>query len=334
MNESNLNKSTVIVVLGMHRSGTSVLTRALSELGVYLGGNLMEGLPDNPKGFYEDVDVVSLNDEILRSVSSEWNSTIFHQVSDDLMREFKQRAINIIVSKFNGHALFAVKDPRITMLQYFWRSVFDELGICMRYILANRHPFSVAESLVKRNEMHRNVGLVLWLKHQVAGMNTILDQGGLVVNYEQFLENPGAVLANINIFLGSPLSDVEITRSEFISSFIDVDLCHHGFGDVKAFNSESGLEVVCSDLYQLIAGLRGVIQGDRIDNSERHDLKCKLDGFEIYINEKNEFLDVIDSLSSENSSLKIKLKESIRKFNRSQPYYKKIYWYMCKKMGA
>ncbi len=49
---------TLIVVLGMHRSGTSVLTRAMETLGANLGSRLMPAAAgNNDKGFFEDIDV-------------------------------------------------------------------------------------------------------------------------------------------------------------------------------------------------------------------------------------------------------------------------------------
>jgi hypothetical protein len=51
--------STVLVVLGMHRSGTSALTGMLHHLGVALGEHLMPASADNPRGYWEHSDVVS-----------------------------------------------------------------------------------------------------------------------------------------------------------------------------------------------------------------------------------------------------------------------------------
>ena len=56
----------LIVILGMHRSGTSAITRGLQVMGVSLGNNLMPPMEDvNAKGFWEDIDLVALNVEIL-----------------------------------------------------------------------------------------------------------------------------------------------------------------------------------------------------------------------------------------------------------------------------
>ena len=63
-----------IVILGMHRSGTSMVARALATAGLYVGeqGELLSDQEDNPNGFWERKDVVSLNDEMLHNCGYSW----------------------------------------------------------------------------------------------------------------------------------------------------------------------------------------------------------------------------------------------------------------------
>ena len=67
--------SRLVVVLGMHRSGTSAITRGLSALGVPLGNNLMPPmLNNNDKGFFEDLEINELNTELLTALNRDWDS--------------------------------------------------------------------------------------------------------------------------------------------------------------------------------------------------------------------------------------------------------------------
>lgn len=66
--------SVAVVVLGMHRSGTSAVARALLTLGVNLGRNLMGGSPDNPKGYWENRVFVKINERLLSSLGLRWHS--------------------------------------------------------------------------------------------------------------------------------------------------------------------------------------------------------------------------------------------------------------------
>ena len=64
-------KHRIIAVLGMHRSGTSAVARGLKALGVELGEHLMPpAANNNDKGFFEDVDVNALNNEILKLIGT------------------------------------------------------------------------------------------------------------------------------------------------------------------------------------------------------------------------------------------------------------------------
>jgi hypothetical protein len=58
-------KDKLIVVLGMHRSGTSTVTKSLELMGVGLGANLHPAGFDNPKGFWEDRERIEINDKLL-----------------------------------------------------------------------------------------------------------------------------------------------------------------------------------------------------------------------------------------------------------------------------
>ena len=59
----------IVVVLGMHRSGTSAVTRGLMVMGVELGDHLMPPVPDdNEKGFFEEIDVNAINMEVYQSL--------------------------------------------------------------------------------------------------------------------------------------------------------------------------------------------------------------------------------------------------------------------------
>lgn len=64
-------KQTCILVLGMHRSGTSALTGVLGLLDVYLADTI-KGDENNKKGYFENWKVQQLNDRIFSSIKSNW----------------------------------------------------------------------------------------------------------------------------------------------------------------------------------------------------------------------------------------------------------------------
>ena len=166
-------KKTVIVVLGMHRSGTSAITRSLSVLGVSLGDNLMRPiLNNNDKGFFEDIDINALNIEMLNVIGSDWNLLSPIELHHfQLLKEkgYQRKAQKLLAQKIENHQLFAFKDPRVAKLMPFWTRIFEQLKINVKYLIVLRHPKSVVASLVKRDGLEAEHGYWLWLDHTMYG---------------------------------------------------------------------------------------------------------------------------------------------------------------------
>ena len=117
----------LIVVLGMHRSGTSVIARSLQVLGVGLGDNLQPTAADNPKGYWEDLDIIQLNIEMLNFLKNDWHFLTPIQSEDlDVLRRngYFLRALEIIRKKMAAAPVFGFKDPRVAKLLPFWKEIF------------------------------------------------------------------------------------------------------------------------------------------------------------------------------------------------------------------
>ena len=84
-------KKQAIVVLGMHRSGTSLLAKALEIFGYKFPENLMQPNKDNPSGFWEDIDIVELNESLLSSNQVSWDIPL-DPGSYNFSRDLKERA--------------------------------------------------------------------------------------------------------------------------------------------------------------------------------------------------------------------------------------------------
>ncbi len=145
----------LIVVLGMHRSGTSAITRGLQVLGASLGERLMPAIEGiNDKGFFEDIEINAFNIELLSVIKSDWFylSPVKEFQLEKLRREgYFLRAVALIQEKIKSEDIFAFKDPRVAKLLPFWKEVFSHCQINVNYVLALRHPLSVVNSLAKRD---------------------------------------------------------------------------------------------------------------------------------------------------------------------------------------
>jgi hypothetical protein len=120
-----------IVVLGMHRSGTSSVAGALVRLGGGAPAHLMDPAPCNERGFWESPLIMALNDEILEAAGSHWGDChrFDHQrIAEPAASELRARAAATLISEFGEAAHPVVKDPRMCRLLDFWKPVFKDLG--------------------------------------------------------------------------------------------------------------------------------------------------------------------------------------------------------------
>jgi lipopolysaccharide biosynthesis protein len=198
---SQIKNNKLIVVLGMHRSGTSCITRSLQVMGVELGDKLEPPLINiNDKGFWEDIDFVTLNEEILSSIDSHWYD-LKSIDSFDIAHLKKQgyfiQAAELLRKKFVGTSLFGFKDPRVAKLLPFWEKVFDHNKLDVSYVFVLRNPLSVVNSLIKRDNMQAEQAYLLWLTHVMASLSVYNFSKTVFVDYDRFMEAPDKELNRI-----------------------------------------------------------------------------------------------------------------------------------------
>ena len=226
-------EKSIFVVLGMHRSGTSAITRGLQVLGIDLGERLMppaEG--NNEKGFFEDVDIAAINVELLNSFGQDWH-TLSLIPADELLHEkyagLRLRAIELLRSRLRDIDHFGLKDPRMCRLLPFWQRVFEHLQIRVFYVIAARNPLSVAKSLEARDRIPAEKSHYLWLQHVLPSV--LLTQGArrVLVDYDLLMDNPQQQIARMAMALGLDCKLDPIRLAEFSRDFLDANLRHANY---------------------------------------------------------------------------------------------------------
>lgn len=152
---------TVVPIMGMHRSGTSMLTHILSVLGVELGWPLQPPSFDNPKGFWENRIFQVVNMDLLKKAGC--NTDGFDE--DRKLREtchwFEEAAFSEslyeTVFKYTKNTFqnthWGWKDPRTVITWPFWKRCLKALGYTdIRPVVLVRHPASSVSSLKKRGD--------------------------------------------------------------------------------------------------------------------------------------------------------------------------------------
>ncbi|MBB2494404.1 glycosyltransferase [Aquipseudomonas ullengensis] len=230
----------ILVVLGMHRSGTSALTRGLQVIGVSLGDNLMPAFEgNNNKGFWEDLEIVALNDALLAELGLNWHSLGTLQTPHDWARlldhPLAAQAEAYLQAQTVQYPLFGLKDPRMTRLLPFWLEIFKRCNVEPIFLISSRDPLSVSRSLEKRDNFLAGKNYFLWLEH---ALPALLDTAGyrrLVVDFNQLLEQPARELERIARLAGLP-QPAEIELNTYQDSFLESGLRHyqHTQDDLRA----------------------------------------------------------------------------------------------------
>ena len=229
----------LVVVLGMHRSGTSAITRALEVMHVDLGDRLMPPNEQiNARGFWEDLDIYDLNVEMLHALDTEWYQASLITEADVqtlCTQGFLLKAVELLRRKMARAEMFGFKDPRLGRMLPFWQEVFRHDSLDVRYILALRNPMSVAASLRKRDGFETLFSYLLWLVHTVGSVAGSSDRPRVVVDFDRLMQDPRVQLQRIaalverevdpqamDAFAGEFLSD-ELRHSTFRVDDLRVD---------------------------------------------------------------------------------------------------------------
>jgi hypothetical protein len=179
---------TAVMVLGMHRSGTSALAKALTAAGLSAPLDPMPPQPDNIDGFCEPLGVVRLNNRILESVRSEWSTpglfairgTLPSDRAEEIDAAVRERhieaAVACIEQSFAGLDRIVLKDPRVCLFPELWEEALTRAGYAVKRALIHRNVFEVAESLKRRNGIGLHRAVQLWLRYNLRGAQASLDR--------------------------------------------------------------------------------------------------------------------------------------------------------------
>ena len=220
-----------IIVLGMHRSGTSALTGILNLLGADLGGYLQ--IPDenhNPKGLWENIDFMLFNEAVFASCNSSWDDIrplpdkwwLGHDAAS--ARKSLRR---LILRHFGSSALWAVKDPRICLLLPLWVNALQELDINHRFVMIFRHPLEVASSLERRDRFHPEKSALMWLRHTIRSIRRTGDEPCVSMLFDELISDPVAVARRVTKACYLDIDDNNEKLWQEIGEFVAPELRHH-----------------------------------------------------------------------------------------------------------
>jgi len=218
-----------LLVLGMHRSGTSALTRLLNLHGAHLGDDLLPAGHDNPSGFWELREAVAIHERLLAGLGMAWDdprALPAAWVGTDAASRATEEIGALIDQTFAGQALWGVKDPRLCRFVPVWSRAMRERGIEPHAILVARHPAEVANSLQARDGLPAPVGNLLWARYLVDAMAGSEGMPRTLLRYSDLLQDWRAAIAGIEQALGIELRHAA-TIDAACDAFVAPRMRHH-----------------------------------------------------------------------------------------------------------
>lgn len=219
-----------VVVLGMHRSGTSALTGLLRRMGLWAGDE--DDFPPadehNEAGYWEHRGVWSVDEAILQTLGASWSEVAdldLSRLSRGLHARFRERAREV-VRELDRHGSWVVKDPRLCLLFPFWREILER-PFC---VLIYREPLPVARSLAARDGFPISYGIALWEKYTLEALASTKGLPRVLISHRELMADPEATLRRLygDLVRHRPeLARFPAPASEEIRTVLNPALVHH-----------------------------------------------------------------------------------------------------------
>jgi GT2 family glycosyltransferase len=246
-----------LIVLGMHRSGTSALTRVVSLAGAGLPADLMGPDKSNPRGHWESVRLTEYNDRLLKSLNSQWSdwrSIDLYAIPEERRREIVSELSAILEEEYAQERIFVVKDPRICRTAPLLLDALRQANIDSFAIVAVRNPLEVASSLERRDGMSRAHSILLWLRHALEAEANTRDMPRVVVCFDDLLQDWESCVGRISKELGIAWPNALADIAPEVEAFLAPEQRHH-FSSVEALLIDPALRGLVGDAYSALLAL-------------------------------------------------------------------------------
>lgn len=229
----------MVLILGMGRSGTSMLSGVLEIMGVQFGNHLHGPNEYNPHGHWENAFVVNLNERVIAAMQEgqkpDWalraggppkywlHPSSYKKPNNE---EAVIEAITQIIRRdFSALERPALKDPRISILWPIWEKALARTNMKPKIIHIKRNPKAVAKSLYKFHDFKvpEEQAIKLCARYNSDVEKYCKEHDLINVQYEEIIQNPILNAKRISDFVGVNFNN-ELT--EKIQGFVDSKLNH------------------------------------------------------------------------------------------------------------
>ena len=261
-----------LIVLGMHRSGTSAVSGVLAKLGAQAPKSLMPPTPANPRGYWESVALMGFHDRILESAGTDWSDWgKFNEswIDSTEGEDFQSDLSKLLDEEYGNNRLFLVKDPRMCRLLPFWIRALRNLDIAPKVVVTVRHPDEVSLSLAARDHFGRNQSRLIWLRNMLDAEFSSRGIPRVFIRYSDLLRDWRSPIHKIASQLDIKWPRWSGSVEAEIEAYLSPELRHH-LSPEAAWSPSTDAAAWVADSYRF---LDSVIDGDagsevlqRLDN--------------------------------------------------------------------
>lgn len=196
----------ITIVVGMHRSGTSLCSNVLSTLGLDMSDDVQVA-PSNERGHWERPEIVAFHDRILRAFNRDWFDDRHalglppHWWTLPLVRGIRDEMVQWLRGRERIRH-FGFKDPRTARLLPLWDGICCELSLSPRYVFCVRDPAQVARSLAARDGMATRHGEYRWMVYNSHAVQALGRRPVCIIPYDQWFSEEQENFARLTAWLG------------------------------------------------------------------------------------------------------------------------------------
>ena len=218
-----------VLVLGMHRSGTSAVAGLLAHCGLQAPRTPLPANRFNANGYWESAVFMDFHDRLLLAAGTRWDAyTRIDPVwfASETAAPFKDECRTLLAHEFGSAPQFVLKDPRMCRLLPFWMDVLDTESVAVSPVLVLRHPLEIAASLAVRDQLSQATSLLIWLRHVLEAESATRPLKRTIVAYDELLADWRKESERIADDLAASWLAAS-ANSANIDAFVREDLRHH-----------------------------------------------------------------------------------------------------------
>ncbi|HYG88459.1 MAG TPA: hypothetical protein VD978_19630 [Azospirillum sp.] len=227
----------VVIVLGMHNSGTSLLARAIALMGVELGRHVLtrESFERAPRyDYWEHAQITEIQDRLLQTLDRYWNQeradwaipasawqrpevlAMKNELAEILRRELGETP-----------AVWGFKDPRTVRLMPLWHDLATVLRLDPLYLISLRDPATVATSFASKGQVSYELAERLWTRHYFEALQYSQGAPRLVTDYDAWFADPNRQFERLADALGLDDPERRAKARAEVAATIDPGLKQH-----------------------------------------------------------------------------------------------------------